>query len=63
MFLPEANSNLFHLQPLQWKRINHKQSAGWEHLSRLKACAFLLEIFFVRCQEMQELILEIGNAI
>jgi len=33
----------------QWKRINHKQSARWQHLSRIKASAFLLEIFFVWC--------------
>jgi hypothetical protein len=24
----------------QWKRISHKQSARWQHLSRLKASAF-----------------------
>ncbi len=30
---------------LQWKRINHKKSAKWQHLSRLKASAFLFEIF------------------
>ncbi len=33
----------------QPKRINRKQIARWQHLSRLKASAFLLEIFFVRC--------------
>jgi hypothetical protein len=29
----------------QWKRINHKQIARWQHLSRLKARAFLFEFF------------------
>ncbi len=33
----------------EWKRINHKQFARWQQLSRLKASAFLFEIFFVRC--------------
>ncbi len=33
----------------QWKRINCKQTARWQHLSLLKASAFLFEIFFVRC--------------
>jgi hypothetical protein len=31
---------------VQWKRINCKQSARWQHLSRLKASAFLFEICF-----------------
>jgi len=35
----------------QWKIINRKQCARWQHLSRLKA------------SETQQLILEIGNAI
>jgi hypothetical protein len=29
----------------QWKRINSKQIARWQHLSQLKASAFLFEIF------------------
>jgi hypothetical protein len=29
----------------QWKRINRKQIAKWQHLSWLKASAFLFEIF------------------
>ena len=29
----------------QWKRINCKQIARWQHLSRLKASAFLFEFF------------------
>jgi hypothetical protein len=29
----------------KWKRINRKQNARWQHLSRLKARAFLLEYF------------------
>jgi len=33
----------------QWKRINCKQSTRWQHLSQLKAIAFLLENYFVRC--------------
>ncbi len=28
------------LTHIQWKRINHKQSIRWQHLSRLKASAF-----------------------
>jgi hypothetical protein len=47
----------------QWKRINCKPSARWQHLSRLKASTFLLENYFVRCWETQQLILEIGNTI
>ncbi len=35
--------------PDQWKRINSKQSARWQHLSWLKASAFLLENFLVMC--------------
>ncbi len=47
----------------EWKRINRKQSARWQHLFRLNASAFLFEIYFVRCYETLQLILEIGNAI
>ncbi len=36
----------------QWKIIHHKQSAKWQHLSRLKASAFLFEFFFVRCDQI-----------
>jgi hypothetical protein len=34
----------------QWKRISHKQSARWQHLSRLKASAlfFFLNLLVVR---------------
>ncbi len=32
---------------LQWKRINCKQSARWQHLSRLKASAVFFEIFLL----------------
>jgi len=31
----------------QWKRINRKQSARWQHLSWLKASAFLYEILLL----------------
>ncbi len=31
----------------EWKRINHKQSARWQHLSQFKASAFLFEIFLL----------------
>jgi hypothetical protein len=34
---------------IKWKRINCKQSARWQHLSRLKASTFLFEKYFVRC--------------
>jgi hypothetical protein len=39
--------NLFRvaLYKLQWKRINHKQGAKWQHLSLLKASVFLREMF------------------
>jgi len=31
------------------REINCKQSARWQHLSQLKASAFLFENYFVRC--------------
>jgi hypothetical protein len=31
----------------QWKRINRKQSARWQHLSWLKASAFLFEFLLL----------------
>jgi hypothetical protein len=33
---------------MKWKGINHKQSARWQRLYRLKASAFLFD-FFVTC--------------
>jgi hypothetical protein len=38
---------------IQWKIINRKQSARWQHLSRLKASAFLFEKKFAWCYETQ----------
>jgi hypothetical protein len=35
------------LPSTKWKRINRKQIARWQHLSRLKASAFLFEIFLL----------------
>ena len=47
----------------QWKGINRKQSARWQHLSRLKVSVFFsLQIFF-SCYETQQLILGTGTAI
>jgi hypothetical protein len=47
----------------QWKRINRKQSARWQHLFQLKASALLFEKKLLGVKETQQLILEIGNAI
>ena len=48
---------------IQWKGINCKQSTRWQHLSRLKASAFLsLQIFF-SFYETQQHILGTGTAI
>ncbi len=42
----------------QWKRINRKQGARWQHLSRLKAGAFFsLQKKFVRCMKCNNLYL------
>jgi hypothetical protein len=40
----------------QWKRINHKQ-----HLSRLKASAFLFEIFLLGIKKHNNLYLKLGT--
>jgi hypothetical protein len=37
----------------QWKTIRHKQNARWQHLSQLKQSSY---------EEMQQLMLGIGNA-
>ncbi len=42
-------ATLGNISYIVWKRINHKQSAIWQHLSRLKASAFLFENVLVRC--------------
>jgi hypothetical protein len=39
------------IQSSQRKIINRKQSAWWQHLSRLKASAFLIEIFLFGVQK------------
>jgi len=42
-FLNVAEAHIFQLFLyffVQWKRISNKQSARWQHLSRLKASAF-----------------------
>ncbi len=40
----------------QWKRISHKQSARWQHLSRLKASAFFsLQTNFASCMKCNNL--------
>ena len=47
----------------QWKGINCKQSTRWQHLSRLKASAFLSLQKKFSCFETQQLILGTGTAI
>jgi hypothetical protein len=41
----------------QWKRINCKQIARWQHLSRLKAIAFLFEFFLLVVKKCNNLYL------
>jgi hypothetical protein len=43
----------------QWKRINYKQSARWQHLSRLKASAFLFEFFLLGVKKPNSLYLRL----
>ncbi len=41
---------------IQWKRISHKQSARWKHLSQLKASAFLSsQIILFSCMKRNNL--------
>jgi hypothetical protein len=40
---------------LKWKRINHKQHARWQHLSRLKASAFSLQKHLASCNKCNNL--------
>jgi hypothetical protein len=47
----------------QWKRINHKQRARWQHLSRLKSSAFFSLQKICYLNETQQLILGISYAI
>jgi hypothetical protein len=44
---------------MQWKRINHKQIAGWQHVSQLKASAFLFEIFLLGVKKYNNLYLRL----
>ncbi len=54
---------LFFLNKLKWKRISRKQSAKWQHSSRLKPSAFF-SLQKIDCYlEMQQHILGIGNTI
>ncbi len=46
----------------EWKGINHKQSTRWQHLSRLKASAYL-SLQRNCCYETQQLIHGTGTAI
>jgi hypothetical protein len=49
-----------HLQAsVQWKRINCKQSTRWQHLSRLKASAFLFKNFFLGVEKYNYLYLRL----
>ncbi len=43
----------------KWKRINCKQIARWQHLSRLKDSAFLLEIFLISVKKYNNLYLRL----
>ncbi len=43
----------------QWKRINRKQVARWQHLSRLKASAFLFEIILLGLKKYYNLYLRL----
>ncbi len=43
----------------QWKRINHKQITRWQHLSRLKASAFLFETFLLGVKKYNNLYLRL----
>ncbi len=50
IFTQNANINFY-----QWKRISHKQSARWQHLSRLKASAFYSlqrKLFAKKCNSL-----------
>ena len=47
----------------QWKGITRKQSAGWQHLSKLKASAFFSLQKKFSCYETQQLILGTSAAI
>ncbi len=49
-FVQNFYSSLF-----EWKRINHKQIARWQYLSRLKASAFLFEIFLLDVKKYNNL--------
>ncbi len=43
----------------QWKRINRKQIARWQHLSRLKASAFLIEFILLGVKKYNNLYLRL----
>jgi hypothetical protein len=43
----------------QWKRINRKQNARWQHLSRIKATAFLFEFFLLGVKKQDSLYLRL----
>ncbi len=43
----------------QWKRFNRKQITRWQHLSRLKASAFLFEIFLLGVKKYNNLYLRL----
>jgi hypothetical protein len=47
----------------QWKRISRKQSARWQHVSRLKASAFCIWKNILWWFKTQQLILGTGTAI
>jgi hypothetical protein len=45
----------------QWERINRKQIARWQHLSWLKARAFLFEIFLLGVKKYNNLYLRFAT--
>ncbi len=54
----EINYSSWRIMP-QWKRINCKHSARWQHLSQLKASAFLSEIFLLGVKKHNNLYLRL----
>ncbi len=63
-----VKQSIIFLDVYEWKRINCKQIVRWQHLSRLKASAFLFEFFFFfffwfGIQKCNNLYSEIGSTI
>ncbi len=58
-FCMSPAAKLLKVVNIQWKRINHKQSARWEHLSWVKASTFLFEIFLLGVKKHNNLYLKL----